>query len=414
MYNMKIILASESFRPNISGVAVTTEILAGNLIKAGHEVFVFCPGDKDETFADKNFTEYKVLRFKSIKNPFRKGFRITSASKNEIENKVKSISPDLIHLQDVATIGRTLRNIGNNLKIPVVITNHFSLEFALSYVKFKPLLPISRHLLIRYLVGFHNKCDLVVTPTETIAKQIRSWGVKTPVIAVSNGIFYERFAKRLPVKTIEEFKLKTHLPDNPIVLYTGRIDKDKSVDVIIKAIPEVAKKTNAHFVLAGTGDLVPEMERLADELGVKKYITFIGRLDNQSTDFSALYQSASIFAIASLIETQSLVTLEAMSSGLPIAAVNFNALPELVRPNINGFLFKPADSKALANSLVKILTDKKMAREFGQNSMKIAAEHEITKTFQKMMSVYLEVVKNKKESGKIMINSVELEKIISK
>jgi glycosyltransferase involved in cell wall biosynthesis len=411
---MKIILASESFKPNISGVAVATEILANNLINAGHEVFVFCPGDKDETFTDKNFTTYKVLRFKSIKNPFRKGFRITAVSRREIEEKVKTISPDIIHLQDVATIGITLRNIGNSLKIPVVITNHFSLEFALSYVKFKPLLPLSRYLLIKYLVNFHNKCDLVVTPTETIAKQIRSWGVKTPVIAVSNGIFYDRFAKRLSKKTIDDFKLKSHLPENPIVLYTGRIDYDKSVDVIVKAIPMVAEKINAHFVLAGTGDLVPEMEKLAEELGVTKYITFLGRLDNQSTDFSALYQSASVFTIASTIETQSLVTLEAMSAGLPVVAVDFNALPELVRNNINGFLFKPADSKTLAKHIVQILKNQNLAENFGKSSMKIAAEHEMSKTFQKILAVYKEVIKYKKGQDGIKIDKLEFEKIIAK
>jgi len=395
---MKIILGTESFSPNISGVAVATEILANNLIKAGHEPYVLCPSQTGATYDDKNFS-YKVIRLKSITNPFRKGFRITSASKEEIRRQIEEIKPDLIHLQDVATIGIMLRDIGREKQIPVIITNHFSLEFAISYVKIKFLQPFSRFLLTRYLVGFHDHCDLVLTPTETIAKQIRSWGVKTPVVAISNGIFYERFAKKFPDNKIAEFKIKYHLPDNPIVLYTGRIDQDKSIDVIVRAIPQVVKDTNAHFVLAGTGDLISEMEKLAENLGVRKDITFLGRLDHDSDDFVALYKSAKVFAIASTIETQSLVTLEAMSAGLPIVAVRYNALPELVKDKVNGFLFKVGDSVKLADGLTEIIKNRKEASMMGKHSMQIASQHEITKTFHELLDIYHELIKAKQKRG---------------
>jgi len=399
---MKIILATESFLPNISGVSVATDTLANNLIDAGHSVSVFCPGSENKTYQDKAFSKYPVIRFKSITNPFRKGFRITSASKKELGKMVEEIAPDLIHLQDVASIGLALRDIGKELNIPVIITNHFSLEFALSYVKFKWLRPIARSLLVNYLVNFHNKCDLVITPTETIAKQIRSWKVKTPVVGVSNGIFHSRFLAHLNKDYLDDFRRRFHLPDNKIVLYTGRIDKDKSVDVIIRSIPEVVKETNAHFVFAGTGDLLPAMENLAETLGVRKEITFLGKLNRESTDFVALYKSANVFAIASLIETQSLVTLEAMSSGLPIVAVNFNALPELVKNGENGFLFRPGKSTDLADKLIKILKDNEMASTMGKKSIEISAKHEMKKAFHHLLLVYKEVIEQKK-AGKVYL-----------
>jgi glycosyltransferase involved in cell wall biosynthesis len=400
---MKVILSTESFSPNISGVAVATEILAKNLTEAGHEVFVFCPGDKNETFRDKNFPNFDVLRVKSMKNPFRKGFRITSASRKEIREQVERIKPDLIHLQDVATIGIMLRDTGEALNIPVIITNHFSLEFALAYVKSKFLLPIARAALIKYLVNFHDKCDAVFTPTETIAKQIRSWGVKTPVIAVSNGIYYDRFCHHMNEDKIAAFKEAYHLPDNDIVLYTGRIDKDKSVDVIISAIPKVVKATNAHFVFAGSGDKINLMEDLADSLGIRKDVTFLGRLDHDSEEFVALYKSASVFAIASTVETQSLVTLEAMSAGVPIVAAKANALPEIVREDVNGYLFTPGDVDTLADSIIKILKNQRLAKRLGQNSMHIAAQHEMSKAFARTMELYSLIIEQKKASQKIVI-----------
>ena len=393
---MKIILAAESFLPNISGVSVVTDTLANNLVKAGHSAHVFCPGDENKTYRDKAFQNYPVIRFRSIKNPFRQGFRITSTSKKELRKMVEEIGPDLIHLQDVATIGTMLRDIGNELGIPVILTNHFSLEFALSYVKFGWLRPISKSLLIDYLVRFHNKCDLVITPTETIAKQIRSWGVKTPVLGISNGILHSRFLVNLGKEYIDNFKKRFHLPENKIVLYTGRIDKDKSVDIIIKAVPDVVKETNAHFVFAGTGDLIPVMEGLAEKLDVRKDVTFLGKLDKESTDFVALYKSANVFTIASLIETQSLVTLEAMSAGLPIVAVNFNALPELVKNGENGFLFYPGKSKELAKRLIEILKNDELAAKMGKRSVELSAKHEMSKAFDHLLLVYREVIKQKK------------------
>lgn len=392
---MKIILGTESFSPNISGVAVATEVLASNLTKAGHDVWVFCPstGKAKNPSKDRDFQKFNVIRLRSLPNPFRKGFRFTYSGKKEIEKLVSEIKPDLIHIQDIATIGNDLRDIGRKYQIPVIVTNHFSLEFAMSYLKFlKPAIPLFRSALIKYLVSFYNKCDYVITPTETIAKQVRSWGVKTPVIAKSNGIFFDRFNTYFTQDKIKEFKLHFQLPDNPIVLYTGRIDADKSIDVLINAIPLVLKKVNAHFVLAGSGDLIGKMEGLAKELNIGNAVTFLGRLDNTKDEFILLYKSASVFATASIIETQSLVTLEAMASGLPVVAADANALPELVKDGLNGFLFEPGNSKAMARRIITILKHKKTAARMGRESVGIASHHEMSKAFGSILNLYHEII----------------------
>lgn len=392
---MKIILGTESFSPVISGVAVATEILASNLTKAGHDVWVFCPntGKAKATSKDKDFPKFNVVRLRSLPNPFRKGFRFTYPGKKEIEKLVLKIEPDLIHIQDIAIIGGALRDVGREHQIPVIVTNHFSLEFAMSYLKFlKPAIPLFRVALIKYLVNFYNKCDCVVTPTETIAKQVRSWGVKTPVIAKSNGIFFDNFNQKFSKEKIEQFKLRFQLPENPLVLYTGRIDADKSIDVLINAIPLVLKEANAHFVLAGSGDLIGKMEDLAQELNIRNSITFIGRLDNTKEEFVLLYKSASVFTTPSTIETQSLVTLEAMASGLPVVAADANALPELVKDGLNGILFKPGDPKEMARGIVSILKHKKTAIRMGRESVEIASLHEMSKAFGSILNLYHEII----------------------
>lgn len=392
---MKIVLASESFPPNVSGVATATKNLAVNLTKNGHEAFVFTPGSVKGHRRDHNFSDYEVIRIASIPNPFRNGFRITFISKNKIKNLLKEINPDLIHLQDPASIGTLLRDAGKELGIPVVITNHFSLEYALSYVKgLTPIMPLVRQSLIAYLKTFYNKCDQVITPTETFAKQIRDWGVAVPVQAVSNGIEIDKFLKKYSHDELEEFRQKYHLPENPLILYLGRVDKDKSCDVIVRSIPEVVKHTNAHFVITGSGGEVENLKRLASELKIDDKITFLGFLDHANNDVVKMYHAASLFAIPSTIETQSIVTLEALSSKLPVIAADAGALPELVIPGKDGYLIKPGDHKSLSKYIIELISDDKKRRHFGEYGLTIAMHHQMDRAFGEMLELYQEVIKN--------------------
>jgi len=141
---------------------------------------------------------------------------------------------------------------------------------------------------------------------------------------------------------------KFNLPDKRTVLYLGRIDKDKSIEVLVRAIPDVLRKIDAHFVITGTGGELDNMKSLVLELEIDSAVTFIGFVEHNSPDFVGLYKNASLFAIPSTIETQSLVTLEAMSAGLPIVAARAGALPELVHNGKNGYLFAPGNSRQCA------------------------------------------------------------------
>jgi glycosyltransferase involved in cell wall biosynthesis len=389
---MKIIIGTESFAPNISGVAVATELLAENLAKAGHAVFVFAPSGDFKDHLDSEYKEYKVYRFKSIENPFRKNFRVAFLPKQSVYKLLAEIKPDIIHLQDPAAISNALLKSARRMNIPIIVTNHFTLDYITSYLRYlKPFHPIIKWGFRRYLSNFYNKCNEVTCPTETVKKELLKWRVKKPVTAISNGVDLDRFYNYLGI--IDIF-FKYHLPRNPIVLYAGRIDKDKNLAVLINAIPEVLGQVEAHFVLAGSGDKVEQMKELSKELGVDHAVSFIGWIDRESEDLQKIYQVASVFAIASPLETQSIVTMEAMASGLPIVAANSGALPELVKNDQNGFLFKAGDSADMAKKITDILLDKKMRIRMKKKSLEFISSHQIEISFNKLLEVYYRVLKN--------------------
>ena len=383
---MKIIIGSESFAPNISGVATAAEMLAKYLSSEGHQVWVFAPSRTFETHEDKSFGDFTVVRLKAIKNPFRKGFMVTYMPAKEINSFVDKIKPDLIHLQDPTSICSALLKSAKKRKIPIVVTNHFSLDYVISYVKF--LKPIHRHLryiLRKYLSNFYNSCAHVFCPTETVKKDLLSWGVKTEITAVSNGVDLSRF---FSYSDLSDIYSKYHLPANPIVLYMGRVDKDKKIDVFINAIPKILKSVNAHFLVGGMGDELPKMKKLVAKLNIEQEVSWIGWLDRNSEEFSKIYQLATVFAIPSPIETQSIVTMEAMASGLPVVGANAGALPELIENNKNGYLFEPGNSDDLADKVVKILTDEKLRSKMSQYSIEKVSKHELSKSFDQIDKIY--------------------------
>ena len=388
---MKIIIGSESFAPNISGVAVAAELLAKNLTKDGHKVWVFAPSQDFRNYHEKSSDGYTVVRLKSIKNPFRKGFKVTFLPKKEIFREVKKIKPDIVHLQDPTSICSQLLKIAKRLSIPVIATNHFSLDYITSYLKLlRPFHPQIRFILKNYLAKFYNQCDQVLCPTETVKKYLLNWGVNAPIEAISNGVDLDRF---FSYSDLTDVKFKYHLPNNPIVLYAGRIDKDKKIEVLINAIPLVAESfPKAHFVIAGQGDLDTPMKKLAEKLEVQKYITWVGWIDKDSSDLEMIYQAASVFAIPSEIETQSIVTLEAMAAGLPIVGANSGALPELIISGKNGFLFDCGESADLAKKIVIILKNEKVRKSMSKQSLEFVVDHEISKSYEKTQRIYSQIL----------------------
>ena len=151
-------------------------------------------------------------------------------------------------------------------------------------------------------------------------------------------------------------------------------------------MPSVLKKVDSQLVIAGFGNAMDELKKLATKLGVSKNIIFTGFIDEE--DKPAIYNLSDLFVISSPAELQSIVTLEAMASSKPIIAVDIAALHELVHDNENGYLFKEDSYLELAENITKILTSPKLMKEFGQESMNIINKSHSTQiTFDEYESI---------------------------
>lgn len=387
---MRILIAADLYWPTLNGVAAFSRNLAKGLVARGHEVVVIAPSQVGGKHRE-NDGGYTIERTASLTLPFYQNFRISLTPQREVKKIITQFQPDVIHIQMVMGIGRATLQSGSKLGIPIVSTNHAMPENLLD--NFRMLAPFARpvsSMLESYAARFHSSADYVTTPTQSAIDMFghKAQGMKVPIEAVSNGIDLSIFAPVAPTKRLySKFDLPT---DRPILLYAGRLDAEKHLNVFIEAAAKVMKKMDVHVLVAGHGSERERLTKLATKLGIKKHVTFIGKYSNE--DHPEIYRVASLFCMPSPSELQSIVTLEAMATGLPVVAVNAGALDELCHDGKNGYLYKLDDDVMMAKAIIKILQSKDLQKKMSRESLRIAKTHDIAHTLDRFEAIYRSLI----------------------
>lgn len=171
-------------------------------------------------------------------------------------------------------------------------------------------------------------------------------------------------------------------------LFLGRLDGDKNVSTLVRAMAFTNK--NVQIDIVGRGKDKNSLHKLARKLKVEDKINWIDYVtDKEMID---IYHNVDCFVIMSPFEGQSIVTLQAVASSLPVIAAKAGALPELVYENKNGYLVNPYDYKTLADRMNKLALDKNLRIRFGKESRKISLEHDKKKVLHKLELLYLKLI----------------------
>jgi glycosyltransferase involved in cell wall biosynthesis len=384
---MKILIATESYYPNISGVAVFSHNLAQKMVERGHEVFVIAPSPKFKQY-EETCDRVKIYRLPSKINRFRHGYYISKSPYKYVKKIMNEVRPNIVHLQDPALISVATMYQAKRLKIPIVITNHFSLEYITTYLPIlRPIHFLILFIMTHYLNWFYAKANILTCPTKTVADRFISSGIKIEVRVISNGVDVSRFMPYYG--DLLTARSRWNIPLNKkLVLFVGRLDVDKRVINIILAAPKILSKTYAHFVIVGSGKEKENLKKLVQKQKIKNHFTFIDFIPYNNVLLPEIYQSSSVFVNPCPLETQSIVVLEAEATGLPVVVANSGALVELVKNGSNGYRFKPDDADDLANKVIKILKDDKLAKKMGEKSVEMIEGHIVDDTYNSFEKIY--------------------------
>jgi glycosyltransferase involved in cell wall biosynthesis len=392
---MKIGIFTESYVPQLDGVATSVYAQSKALEKLGHEVYIIAPRFPNQK-EKKN-----VIRLFSIKVYERPLVRVGLQIPQRSLIKILKIDFDIIHGHSGGPVTFLGWQIAQMKKIPYVATYHTMWNRYAHYFLKGAIRP---RMLEMSSVLFGNVCDCLIAPTGKVKDELREYGVKKPIHVIPSGLQTETFLN--VKKGYLRKKLHLHAHDR-ILLSVCRLGKEKSVDFLVKSFKEIYDTDpSVYFVMVGEGSERNRLEEMAKSLGILDRVRFTGGIPNKR--IPQVYADADLFLFASKTETQGLVILEAMSSGLPVVAVEDKAFKDIVKNDYNGFLVKK-NSKLFAQHVRTLLGDAAMRTRMSANARLTGERYSVSHPADQLEKVYEELVRQRvaeKNSWKDVMQSL--------
>jgi glycosyltransferase involved in cell wall biosynthesis len=379
---LRVVIACDTFSPDINGAARFAERLAAGLVRRGHEIHIIAPAASSAhgSFSEViDGAEMVVHRMPSLRIPQHKSLRFVHpfGLSRRIRRIIAEINPVALHMNSHLMIGRFALSAIRTMNLNVVATNHVMPENLMRYSFVPKLL---QGLMMRLLWAdagrVLRRVGTVTSPTRRAADLLEREAGLSGVLAISCGINAARFANTTPTSTQPKR-----------VLYLGRLDAEKRVDVLLRAVAELTQHPDIEVELVGDGGERSALGKLAVELGIADRVLFTGHI--AEIDLPAAYERATVFVMPSIAELQSIATMEAMASGRPVIGANAMALPHLVHDGDNGYLFEPDNHLDLADRLARIFeaTPDELER-LSENSLHLISSHDINQTLDIFENLY--------------------------
>ncbi|WP_369369599.1 glycosyltransferase [Promicromonospora sp. Populi] len=375
-----ILIGAETYPPAVNGAARFAGSLATGLARRGYDVHVVAPSPTGRPVREER--DGVVLHgLRSRRYPSHANLQVCLPweTRRGVTQILEEIRPDVVHTNGSFILGRAVVDAAHKAGLPLVATNHLMPENLVGYL----LVPGAMHRTVgRWLwqdIGrVYAKADVVTAPTPRAVDLLAQHAGLSHAIPVSNGIDTDLY----PTRTREDSA-------EPTVLFVGRLDQEKRVDEIIRAFALLPADLPGRLEIIGTGAKAEEWTALAASSGVAHRVRLRGYVPDD--ELRTAYSEADVFCMPGVAELQSLVTLEAMSSGLPVVAADAMALPHLVRPGVNGWLYTPGDVRELANRLGDLLADAGLRRRMGAASRELVAAHAVDGTLDAFEGIYEKV-----------------------
>ena len=372
---LKVVIGADTFPPDINGAARFAERLAAGLVRHGHDVHIIAPAFSKEhgTFIETHdgaqmtvhrIKSYPVLQHKTLR------FVWPFTLKHKTDEIVRMVNPDAVHVQSHLIMGRYLIRSAKQRGIRVLATNHIMPENLIRYSVIIPKFAEAWAMKLAWKDAGRvlRKVDYITTPTRRAAELLEAAAGVSGVLAISCGIDSSKFADATPTSN-----------SVPRVLFLGRLDYEKHIHNLLKAVAKLPTSLNTQVEIVGDGGERKNLENLARELGIAKQVQFLGHVTEE--ELPKAYERATVFAMPSIAELQSIATMEAMATGRPVVAADAMALPHLVHDGDNGYLFAPDDVDMFADRLLRVLTaDKKELARLSENSLYLIQSHDIERT----------------------------------
>jgi 1,2-diacylglycerol 3-alpha-glucosyltransferase len=350
---MRIVIFSDTYPPEINGVATSSGNLFMTLKAHGQEVIALTTNPFDNEFS----FEKGVMRIPGIYAKKLYGYRIAGLWNGQAMKILRDFHPDVIHIQTDGGIGQFGFLASSQLHAATVYTYHTMIEDYTYYATRGHFDRIARGIVRSYTRYKSHEAEEFITPSEKILEYMRSIGVDSYINVIPTGIDFGKFDRtRLDGKKIAALRAKFGLdPKAYVVLSLGRIAKEKSIDVCLRGYANFVQefpKDTSRFLIVGGGPALEDLKALALSLGLGSRVIFTGAVKPDETPY--YYALGNCFVSASTTETQGLTFMEAMASSLVLLARYDESLVGTIHDGENGFFF--LDEKDFSAKLAGIIS----------------------------------------------------------
>jgi len=383
---MRIGIFSECFNPVLNGVVVSINTFKAELEKRGHEFYIFTTASLEDFEDDAHIIRYPImLGFKP------KGGKYPIAwpqNAKKIAKKMAELKIDLVHSQHMLGLGKTGNYAATILGIPKVLTYHTLLAEYAHYV------PIFHGLARKYLISqsknLCNRYDQIVTPSPSMAKVLKTYGVTQPIESIATGVDLAQYENHF---SRDELLSKWQVPkEKKLLLYISRIAKEKNVDFLFKAIKKLsANRDDFHLLIVGGGPELNFYKNVAQKDNLDRVITFTDMQPKNET--VKYFGAADIFVFPSYTETQGIVVTEAMAAGVPAVAVNKMGPSDIIQSGEDGFL-TDLNVDEFTDRISSLLDGPELRKKMGENARVAAQKYSTKATADQMEELYGKVTRN--------------------
>ncbi|MBQ7995560.1 MAG: glycosyltransferase [Bacilli bacterium] len=391
---MRIAIFSDTFTPEINGVATSTYNLFLTLRAHGEEVVVVTTNHFDNQFK----YEDGVMRIPGItilKKAY--GYKLAGFYNAEAAKILKEFKPEVIHIQTDGGIGQFGFITASALKCASVYTFHTMLEDYAYYVTRGVFLErVSRGILRGYVRYKSTEADEFITPSKKIQDYMRSIGVDSYINVIPTGINFKAFDRNdVDPAKVKEIKKKYGIEGKKVLLSLGRVAKEKSIDICIEGYAKylsTAKDDNSIMMVVGGGPAIDELIKFSEKLGIKDKVIFTDKV--LPSEAPLYYSLGDVFCSASITETQGLTFMESMASFNILFARYDDSLTSLIKDGQNGFFFFDSDDfAAKLPSLFGLKPEEK--EKILLEAMKSIDPYSLDVFYSSVMEVYRRAIRKK-------------------
>lgn len=352
---MKILITTDLYEPLINGVVVSVKNLISGLEKNGHDVKVLT---LSYDYKNRKLGNVYYVRSHGIRVVY-PGARIAFSKHSDYINELSRWKPDIIHSQCEFSTFRYAKAISKKTGAPIIHTYHTVYEGYTHYFCPSQIIGVKSVKCFTNEIAKHT--DSIIVPSDKIYEMLKGYKVKTPLWVIPSGIDIDKYSLNKREKR-EELRKKVGINrDELVLLFVGRIAKEKNIDELILYLSKV-KDLSMKLVIVGDGPYKQEIENMSKQMSVEERVIFTGMVNPE--EVADYYALGDIFVNGSTSETQGLTYIEAMASGLALLCREDKCLDGLIDKGINGYTYKNEDEFLCV--LYKLVKDKGMIERVGE------------------------------------------------